>query len=230
MWIIIDKKAPQEAKEVLQRTGLLIELETQGIVYEAISGHPDIFFFQYPAGLFMAPNTPEKYYKLLTNLQIPFTPGQKRLSIQYPDTASFNALYTSYGLLHNQFISDPAIQSTHKNLLHCKQAYTRCNAIEVGGTIFTSDKGIEKALNQKNIPVFFVDPSAILLQGFQHGFFGGCCGIHQNKLFICGSLNHINQGSELKVILDSTGVDVIELYQGPLMDIGGIFFIPDKFV
>ena len=42
--IIIDRKIPSQAKEKLKTIDSLLEIETTNIVYEAISGHPDIFF------------------------------------------------------------------------------------------------------------------------------------------------------------------------------------------
>ena len=223
MLIFIDKKAPTPAKKNLTKWGKVVEFETSGVVYDAISGHPDIFFYQWPGGLIVSPDLPQHYLELLSGQNIIM--GTKRCGTKYPDTAPYNALYTSFGLLHNTRVSSSEILSTHKKQIHCIQAYTRCNAIEAGGTILTSDKGIESVLKKENIPVFYISHERVLLEGFKHGFFGGCCGISGNTFFTCGSLAYLDEGPQLHEILISKGFQIKELYPGPLIDVGGIFFI-----
>ena len=63
--IIIDKKIPEEAKIKLSGYGDLLELETIGITYDAISGHPDIFFSVLNNDLIVAPNLPQKFREAL---------------------------------------------------------------------------------------------------------------------------------------------------------------------
>ncbi len=223
MLIFIDKRAPVQAKKNLSEWGRVVEFETSGIVYDTISGHPDIFIYQWPGGLVVSPDLPQYYLELLSGHDI--ITGTKKCGPKYPDTAPYNALYTSFGLLHNTRISASEVLSSHGKQIHCNQAYTRCNAIEAGGTILTSDKGIENVLKSENIPVLYISPERVLLEGFQHGFFGGCCGIFGNTFFICGSLAYLDEGGKLREILMSNGLQINELYPGAPMDIGGIFFI-----
>jgi hypothetical protein len=75
MLIILDKKLPEEAKEKLSASGTLLELETEAIVYPAISGHPDIFICQTPQTLIISPSLPEKYLQIIKEHQIQFIPG-----------------------------------------------------------------------------------------------------------------------------------------------------------
>jgi hypothetical protein len=223
MLIFIDKRAPDQAKKKLLHWGRVVEFETNGIVYNAISGHPDIFMYQWPGGLVVSPDLPQHYLELLSGYDI--ITGTKRCGMKYPDTAPYNALYTPYGLLHNVHISASEILSTHKKHIHCSQAYTRCNTIQVGDVILTSDKGIENILKMENIPVFYISPEKILLEGFRHGFFGGCCGISGNSFFICGSLKYFEEGDKLHDLITSQGFRIEELYQGPPVDVGGILFM-----
>jgi hypothetical protein len=80
---IIDKKIPEEAKKNLAEAGLhpdysLLELETEGLVYPAISGHPDIFFCQTPQTLVIAPNLPHPCKEILIKNQISFSESKLR--------------------------------------------------------------------------------------------------------------------------------------------------------
>lgn len=225
MLIIVDKKAPAPAREKLLQLGTVVEFATQKICYQAISGHPDIFFFQAPEGLVIAPNTPEIYKQILRNHDVPFTEGDKPVGEKYPETAYYNALYTSFGIIHNRNVVDRKVRQMHPSLIHCKQAYVRCNALEVGSVVITSDKGVEKTLQSKGVNTLYVDSENIVLEGFTHGFWAGCCGISQKKLYICGSIHNMDSAPRLKDLLDQQGYEIIELYQGPLIDIGGILFV-----
>ncbi len=224
--IFIDKKAPPEAKRNLTNFGEVVELQTHNIVYEAISGHPDIFIFQQPGECVIAPQLPDKYVAKLRERGVAFRTGIKNLSGTYPGTAAYNALYTAYGIIHNKNVGSEEILGAHSRFIHCNQAYARCNAIAAGGVVFTSDKGIEQALLKLEIPVLYVNPESILLQGFSHGFFGGCCGIFQKYFFVCGSLQYLPGGEQVKAVLQQQGLECIELYDGPLLDTGGILFLP----
>ena len=223
--IFLDKKAPLQARRSLEKRGTVIDFETDGIVYDSISGHPDIFMFQWPGGVVVSPDLPEKYTDVLQKKNANIVTGSIKNGRKYPDTAHYNALYTSYGILHNTRLTTPEIRQAHKNLIHCNQAYTRCNAIQAGDLIITSDRGIEEALKNNNIPVIYVNPDNIILPGFRNGFFGGCCGIIDNTLFVCGSISFLEEEHTMRARLTEQNISIIELYDGPPFDVGGIFFL-----
>ena len=73
--------------------------------------------------------------------------------------------------------------------------------------------------------MLLISPHGILLEGFPHGFFGGCCGIWKDKVFINGSLDHFPEGEKVRQYLKDLGYEVVELYDGPLTDAGSILFV-----
>jgi hypothetical protein len=228
MWIIIDRRIADASKKVLSSLGNLLELESTGIVYDAISGHPDIFSCQADNHLIMAPNTPESFVAQLEKSKIGFEFGTKPLGMKYPNTAHYNAVVTEQLLIHNLDITDPKLLENckSKQKIHVNQAYTRCNLMALDNKNFiTSDKGIEKALVELNLNVFYVDPDKIELQGFAHGFFGGCCGVLEKKIILNGSLNCIMNKDSLQFFAEQAGFTLVELNDGPLCDAGSIFFV-----
>lgn len=230
MLIITDKRIPEEAKLTLEHYGKVLEFATRGITYDAISGHPDIFFCQTPSGLVVAPNTPSEFRRQPEFRNISFTPGETPVGSKYPETACYNAVVTNKYLIHNTSVTDPSILKTTLTLnlspLTINQSYTRCNLIALGDRYFiTSDRGIEKVLLKHKLEVLYVSPGDIILPGFPNGFFGGCCGVWEDKLFIVGSLNHYSEGDKVRQFSRRAGFRVIELYDGPLFDGGGILFI-----
>ncbi|MCF8296239.1 MAG: hypothetical protein K9J13_01725 [Saprospiraceae bacterium] len=229
MIIIADKKIPEEAKISLSNFGELIELSTSNITYEAISGHSDVFFCKTKNNLIVAPNLPKNYLQILKERKIPFAFGNENVQSKYPTTALYNAVVTENYLIHNIKITDKVILENTKELkqIHVKQAYTRCNLLPLKNDSFiTSDKGIYQTLVKENLNVLFVSPKGILLEAFENGFFGGACGLCDNKVFIIGSLKYFPEGEKARAFLNKLNYEIIELYDGPLID-GGSLVFPD---
>jgi len=228
MLILCDSKIPVTAKEKLSAYGTIVEFATEGITYEAISGHPDIFFCPTPKGLIVAPNLPVEYIKILNQRGVIYTTGNLPVGKKYPESARYNALFASDKLILNPEISDSSIQILNPDaeIIPIKQGYTRCSLIHLpNNTFITSDHGIEKILKLNQFKVLFVDPSCVKLEGFQHGFIGGACGIHEDLLFICGRLKYFKEKDLFEEFTARAGVQIIELYDGQPIDIGTLIFL-----
>jgi hypothetical protein len=226
MLIFIDARAPQQAKEALEKYGEVVDFITSDICYDAIAGHPDIFMFQHPGGLVVAPNLPPEYKNRLIAHGVKFKTGIMPVGSIYPATAAYNALYTTQGILHNQYIIDEVVAGSHAMVIHCRQGYVRCSTVLIGETFITSDKGIEKELLAIDCKVLYVNPQNIALQGVKYGFFGGCLGVYSKKVYFCGAIKYLEGNKILANQIENEGFELIELYQGPVTDVGGIFFIP----
>ena len=223
--IIADNRIPEQAKERLLSFVDVLFLETEGIAYKAISGHSDIFFCIVGPKLVVAPNLPEKLIGELKKRSIDFVEGEKPVGAKYPETAFYNAAVTENFLIHNLKYTDHAILKAAENLkqINVNQAYTRCNLLPLPGDKFiTSDRGIEKTLMNEGLEILYVSPGDILLPGFEHGFFGGACGVFENKLLILGSLKHFKDGEKTRRFLKKAKMEVVELYDGLLFDGGGL--------
>ncbi len=226
--IIVDKKIPAKAKQTLGKFDKVIQFETENITYESISGHPDIFFTRIKNDLIIAPNLPDRYKRLLKENNHSYTEGETPVGSKYPETAGYNVVFTDDLLIHNFRYTDPGILDKTRDAdpIQVKQAYTRCNLIPLPERKFiTSDTSIHSILYGFEYDVLFVDPKGIILPGFEHGFFGGCCGTSENKFFIIGNLSLHNKGDRIRDFIKSSGFEIIELYEGPLFDGGSILFI-----
>ena len=228
MFIIADNRIPPQAKEKLSEYGEIINFSTKGITYEAISGHPDIFFCQVNNKLIVAANLPDLYKNTLPKNSIPFIEGELHIEKKYPGTSRYNVVATNNYLIHNFRYTDSVIANIGDDLelIHSGQGYTRCNLLPLRDDCFiTSDQGINRVLNSFGLKTFFVQPDDIILPGKKHGFFGGACGIYKDTVFIMGSLSKLKNGEELKAYINNLNYKIIELYKGPLFDGGSIFFI-----
>ena len=152
--------------------------------------------------------------------------GLKPLTSEHPHTTPYNACAVGDTLVHNLQYTDIVITRQFNKHIHVTQGYTRCNLIALSPHhAITSDRGIEKALKDNGIEVLFVDPKQINLSGHAHGFFPGCCGIINDNLIVCGSLSQLQEQNEIKEIAHKANLNVIELYDGPLGDIGSILSV-----
>ncbi len=228
MRIIGDARLPVPAIENLSAFGTFVPFATRGITYDAVFGHPDLFFCHYQQQLIVAPNLPESYFTLLKNWNIPFVKGKVPVGKLYPQTARYNTVVTDKFLIHNTKCADVSLKETfvRKDFIHVNQGYTRCNLLALNNDLFiTSDKGIFKQLQKRRLEVHYFSPKGILLPGFEHGFLGGCLGIHENRIFIVGSLSRFPEGEKLSALLRSRNYEIVELYDGPLVDGGSLFFL-----
>ena len=228
MLIIIDARIPEEAKSILNNIGLVYELKSEGIVYDSIMGHPDIFLFQMNDLVILAPNAPISLSKVLRKERITFLKGNSKLSDKFPGTVFYNAVFTENFLIHKKGLTDSCIlhENKQKQFIDVKQAYTRCNLLPLpDGSFITSDKGIEKVLTEKNIEVHYFTSDDVLLPGQDHGFLSGCMGVMDNTVYIIGHLNFYKEGDRLRQLFLSKNISLVELYNGPLIDGGGLFFL-----
>jgi hypothetical protein len=228
MLIFHNHNLPQQAKSSLGLYGETVGFKALQLVYEAVSCHPDLFLVKAMNELIVASNIPYIYLRLLEKCGVSYRFGQMPVGFSYPESARYNAVITEKYFIHNLRISDPILIEHAAGLekIHVNQGYTRCNLLALGETYFlTSDKGIFFNLRSRGLQIQFVDPKDIKLPGFNHGFFGGVCGVCNKTVFVSGSLVHHQQGESIRQFIKSAGYQVVELYDGPLFDGGSILFI-----
>ena len=223
---IIDARTPQKAIETLQTYAEVFLFRSQDITYGAISCHPDIFLFQGSEHLIIAPNTPHDCLSFISSRNIPFVFGTSIIGKELTNSTNYNCIETEKHFFHKQGFTDNLIlKSISKPFIALPQAYTRCSMIAISESAFiTSDRGIEKVLKHQGFDVLYINPSCIVLPPYKNGFIGGCMGLWNNTLFIIGSLQTIENTEEVKEFILQRNIGIVELYDGPLFDGGGIFF------
>ena len=243
--IIADSRMPEEAKKNLKKLGDVLFLNPTEITYKSISAHPDIFFFQTKDGFIYAPNAPKKIVKELKKRKIKLTEGKKEVGKRYPETVPYNAVGIGDTLIHNLKHTDSTILSLYENHIHVNQGYTRCNLVALNENAFITSmedykttrlqdykevaetqrrKDAEFRVQSSKFKVLYIDPKQIKLEGHDHGFFPGCCGVWKNNLIVCGSTKNLKEKEELDRFLKDNNFNLIELYDGELVDVGSVFF------
>lgn len=227
--VIVSASIPQEALNQLNAQLEVVLFHTENLTYQAISNHPDVFICPVQDGFLVASNFPEAAKKIFADHLIPLQSGLLPVGIAYPQSARYNAVVTEKYFIHHLKHTDPELLRIHrdKKQIHVTQSYTRCNLLALRENWFvTSDRGIEKTLMDQGLRVIYVDPTGIQLPGFDHGFFGGTCGIVDNTVFLIGNLAYHPQGGEIRLLFEKLGYNISSLYDGPLFDGGSLYFYP----
>lgn len=228
---IVDSRMPEQAMLSLEKLGSVMLLEPQPLVYPAIAAHPDIFFCQTPFGLVHAPGLAPASISPLIEQGVRLIKGEKQPGAAYPSSAIYNALATEKYLLHNLKHTDAALKQQYAPQwqLHLAQGYTRCNLMEVGPDAFvTVDAGIAAVLRKAGLDVFLCSTQNVQLEGFDHGFFPGCCGIYQETIYVCGNPGLLPDYQALSAFCNNYGKTLKALYDGPLIDVGSMIMLDEK--
>ncbi|MDR1761200.1 MAG: hypothetical protein LBR55_01995 [Bacteroidales bacterium] len=230
---IVDSRAPQTALERLAQEFTVVPFRTQGITYEAISCHPDVFLFQHNNKFIIAPNTPQEYKDLFRSHGVAYSEGATLVDESLQHSVAYNCVATPELLFHKNHMTDPEIirhcgldEKGGSTFIHVPQAYTRCSMIALSNrAVITSDKGIAQVLERRNFDVCYIDPHEIALPPYPYGFIGGCMGIVNKHIYITGSLDYCSDGEKLRQFVKKHMYTLVELYDGALYDGGGIFFV-----
>lgn len=224
--IIADSRMPEVAKKNLKKLGNVLFINPTSVTYNSIASHPDIFFFQKDDALIYAPNAPKRIIKELKKRKIKLIEGKKEVGKKYPETVPYNAVGIENLLIHNLKHTDETTLSSYENHINVNQGYTRCNLLALNENAFiTSDVAVGTRLaTSVHYSVLYIDPKQIKLEGQKNGFFPGCCGVWKNNLIVCGSTKNLKEKAELDKFLKDNNFNLIELYDGDLIDVGSIFF------
>ena len=153
----------------------------------------------------------------------------------YENHIHVNQGYTRCNLValnENAFItSDEAISCQLSAISSVNRQQTtdnsqRCLSLskaELGAS--TSSATEELMAHGSQLTALYIDPKQIKLEGHNHGFFPGCCGIWKNNLIVCGSTKYLKEKTELDKFLKDNDFNLIELYDGELVDVGSVFLV-----
>ncbi|PKP22618.1 MAG: hypothetical protein CVU06_09305 [Bacteroidetes bacterium HGW-Bacteroidetes-22] len=227
MLIICDHRLPASMRPALEAMGEVVWFHGPD-VYNAISGHPDIFVCLLPEQLVVAPNMPQEVLRKFNQHKIAFVIGEKPAGNSYPESARFNALAAHGLFIHNLSHTDPVLLKETGTLkpVHVRQGYVRCNLLSLpDGSFITSDSGILKTLSCTGSEIYYFNPEEIRLDGFGYGFLGGTAGWNGSTLVFAGHPRHLKEGGQLMELLHKKNISWVSLSDEPLWDAGGLFFL-----
>lgn len=225
---IVDYRLPEEAISILEYFAEVLPFNAHDITFEAVHGHPDIFMSQVDNQLIIAPNSPQYIVDALIHKNISFRFGAKSVGSEVENSTPYNCVSTIDYLIHKEGFTDFEVLNASKNktFINLPQPFTRCSLFVFGNTYFiTSDKGIYNVLINNGLDVLFISSQDVSLPPYKNGFIGGCMGVFGDKIFFSGSTDYLTDGASLKAYIEKNGFQLVELFNGAPLDVGGLFFI-----
>lgn len=219
-------------KDELNRLGIST-ITTQSNQYLPIYEryHPDMQFSYFKKGnVSINKNTP-MLAKQLAGIGVNLNYTDYTISDKYPYNIYYNHIILNDLLICNVKYTDKFVYNyCYENIfkiINVKQGYTKCStAIVSDNAIITSDISIYNGC-KKYIDVLKIESGFISLYGYNYGFIGGCCGkLCNDILAFTGKVSNHKNYNDIKSFLHNHRVNILELTNKPLVDIGSI--IPIK--
>ncbi len=152
------------------------------------------------------------------------------ISAKYPNDILLNIALVGKNVFANvKYASQTVLKYLEENgfsIHHVAQGYAHCSTCIVSeNALITADLGIAEAAKKVGMDVLKIGEGSIELPPYNHGFIGGSCGSCGDKIYFCGSLDYHPDGEKIREFCALHGKTAINLFNAPLVDIGGILFI-----
>ena len=169
------------------------------------------------------------FFEIITSAGFEVTFFENEQSFEYPGDAAGNVCLFGKFSIFNSCTADKArkkyLDSIEAVRIDVKQGYTKCNVCVVDDhSIITNDRMIAEKAETAGIDALLSDPSYIKLEGFSHGFIGGCAfKTASDNLCFTGILDTFPDEERNRILefLDKKGIEPVFLTDRPLFDIGG---------
>lgn len=229
-YAFVDYRISKEEKYNLESLGCtVITCPPSPLLYEAISGHPDILVHLISnKQVIVHKDIDFNFIQLLKNLNLEIHYSLDSLKDTYPYDIILNAVNLKDYFIHNLKFTDKNLLNnlSKKKLINVNQGYTKCStAIIKDNAIITSDTSIYQALKNEPIDVLLLPSGDIILPGLNYGFIGGTCGKVDDKIVFYGTLEKYKYGDLVLDFLKKHQMIPFYLSDTPLIDRGSILFL-----
>ena len=223
--VIIDSRMPFKAKEKLRRLNFHVEeAPLHKKLSSPIKGHVDMMLFRRGKKVIYEPSM-EKAARLLRQNGYQCLKGERIASSVYPKDIIYNACSAGKRIVHYKGKVERNIKNFKARFLLCNQGYTKCSIIPVDAKrIITSDKGIKEVWESSGGEALLVTPGYVKLYEYKAGFIGGASGVNERCVFFVGRLDTHPDAMAIRDFIKPSGKGIIELYNGPLHDVGTVMF------
>ena len=154
---------------------------------------------------------------------------EENLQSDYPNDVLLNCVIIGKHIFYNPKTVSAKIRDFVKENglieVTVRQGYTKCSIAPVSVDAFiTDDISIGSRGDEFGFDVLVIDKGDIKLQNFDYGFIGGATGkIAEDKMIITGKADKLSDCDKIKKFLYKHNVELIELTNDSVEDIGSIF-------
>lgn len=216
--LIIDSRIRVEEEKLLSNYFNIIKLNPSKDVYLEISGHSDIFYCKINDKIICSPNA--KF------IDKSFIVGNLPAKGKYPEDVRYNVCQIGDILVANKYTDKKILENWNKEVVIVNQGYTKCSiSVTNNNSCITSDKGIHKALQQKNIKVSLIseDDISLLENSKMTGFIGGATFVFDNKFVLFGDFNYLKKENQEIIVenLKENNLELVNFKKLKIRDYGG---------
>lgn len=157
-----------------------------------------------------------------------------KLGNKYPNDVRLNCKIVGNNIfLNRKTISSQVLdfaEFSGLNIININQGYAGCSICAINeSAIITDDISIFTAAQNFLNEVLLISKGSIRLKGYGYGFIGGCCGkLSPNKLAVNGKIETHNDKYKIIDFCSKHNVEIFELTDEVLTDIGGIIPLLEK--
>lgn len=152
----------------------------------------------------------------------------------YPGDVRLNVLtgknYALGRFRHTDSSLLDTLRKSGRSLLDVRQGYAKCAVCPIeDDACITDDPGIAKVLRTFGKDVLLTEKGDVALSDRHFGFFGGAAGmLAPNLLVVNGSLRFHRDEKQIRSFLAGYGVELLELTDGRITDIGGLIPLTEE--
>lgn len=196
--------------------------------------HGDLSFCCLGQGVCVcAPEAYDYYNEHLKDRKVKLIKGESVLSGNYPYDAAYNVAIVGDKIFCKKAITDPILLYEAEKMgyktVNINQGYAKCSVCPVDEkSAISADASFIKSAEKEGVEVLKVTNGNICLDGFDNGFFGGCCFMTDKKTFsLKGDIRTLPQYGEIKEFLEKRGISIIH-GNGPVTDFGSLIPIMEE--
>ncbi|MFC1666453.1 elongator complex protein 3 [Candidatus Omnitrophota bacterium] len=226
---LVDPRMPLEAKDRLKRLNYYVaEAPLHDKLQGPVKGHVDMMLFKYKNRIIYEPSL-EGIAALLAQNGYKCLKGEGIVSAVYPEDIIYNACNIDGYIIHYKGRMEKGLKQFKCKYIAVTQGYTKCSIVPVDKKrIITSDRKIKDTWERNEGEALLVEPGHVKLPGYKTGFIGGSSGVDDRFVFFVGKLDSHPDGRAMRDFIRSSGKDIIELYNGPLYDVGTVYLFKTK--
>jgi len=221
---VVDPRMPAAAKKKLKKLNYYVaEADLNRKLHRPVAGHVDMMLFRCGEKVIYEPGL-ENIADLLRRNGYNCMRGERISSPVYPKNIIYNACCIGRSIIRYKSKIERHIRDINSRHILVKQGYAKCSIVPVDKRrIITSDRGIKDAWERSDGVALLIRPGGIRLPGYKTGFIGGASGVNDKSVLFVGRLDTHPDGQAIRDFIKRSGKGVIELYDGPLYDIGTIY-------
>ena len=172
----------------------------------------------------------KEQFKAISNCGYELIISNEEISSEYPRDILFNCIELGSFIFGKENNTSSHIidysKKCGKSFVNVKQGYAKCSVARLNdGAAITSDKALYKAMSANGIDVLLVSEGNIRLDGYDHGFIGGCTGAFLDKLYFMGNLELHPDAEIIKSFCHKYKTSPISLSDEKLFDGGSLYFL-----